>query len=198
MVVMTFSRHESRKLNSTATKSHRHETAIQYSIRSSRFMNHSLRLIGACLCFSSTFAANGQEQKPQAPIDAKATKETRLLFVHLRAQVDKGVLIGHQDATAYGVGWQGTPVRSDIASVCGSFPAVYGWDLGDIYQEANIDGVRFSDMKAWIKEADACGGINTLSLHLDHPVSGKNAWDNSPIVTQLLPGEKAYKDFLKT
>ncbi len=42
------------------------------------------------------------------------------------------------------------------------------------------------------------GGIKTLSLHLDNPVSGRNAWDNRPTVEHVLPGGLAHKVFLET
>ena len=107
-------------------------------------------------------------------------------------------MIGHQDATAYGVGWKSGTGKSDIKEVCGDYPAVYGWDLGDIHLNQNLDGVSFSEMKRLIREADARGGINTISMHLDHPISGRNAWDNTKVVGKLLPGGTANEKFLTT
>ncbi|NCF93437.1 MAG: hypothetical protein GWQ05_21150 [Verrucomicrobiaceae bacterium] len=85
-----------------------------------------------------------------------------------------------------------------MKDVCGDYAAVYGGDLGNIHKNWNIDGVRSSDMKRWIREADARGGINTIPLHLDHPVTGRNAWDNTWVVGDLLPGGPAHDGFLKT
>ncbi|MEM7387720.1 MAG: glycosyl hydrolase [Verrucomicrobiota bacterium] len=133
-----------------------------------------------------------------APSDPEATAETRALINRLHEQAGKGVLIGHQDATAYGVGWSGEKNRSDMKSVSGSFPAVYGWDLGDIHKDSNLDGVSFDLMKRLIREADARGGINTLSMHLDNPVTGRNAWDSSPAVKAVLVGGGSHQKFLKT
>lgn len=131
-------------------------------------------------------------------VDSLATKETVALFTNLQKLRDKGVGFGHQDDLAYGVDWRAVPGQSDVKRVCGDYPAVYGWDLGDIGESANLDGVNFGDMKAWIYQAYIRGGINTLSMHLDNPVTHGDAWDNSPAVGRILPGESAHADYLKT
>lgn len=70
-------------------------------------------------------------------------------------------------------------VQSDVHIVTGKFPAVYGWDLGGIDvgkgdEKTNLDGVPFSLIRQLIIEADARGGINTLSFHQNHPINGNN------------------------
>lgn len=70
-------------------------------------------------------------------------------------------------------------VDSDVHSVTGNLPAVYGWDLGGIdigesEDKTNIDGIPFSLIRQLIIEADARGGINTLSFHQNHPINKKN------------------------
>lgn len=132
------------------------------------------------------------------PVDHAASDEAVELLQRLHGQSGKGVWFGHQDTAAYGVGWKGETGRSDIKDVCGRWPLVYGWDLGDIHKTRNLDGVSFADMKRWIIEADARNGINTLSLHLDNPVSGRSAWDNTPVVEHLLPGGLAHEVFRET
>lgn len=131
-------------------------------------------------------------------VDSLATPETVALFKNLQTIAAQGVLFGHQDDLAYGVGWWAEAGRSDIKSVCGDYPAVYGWDLGDINQAANLDGVNFVQMKGWIREVFTRGGINTISMHLDNPVTGGNAWDNSPAVASILPGQRYHNQYLKT
>ena len=123
-----------------------------------------------------------QAKTHPSPSDPQATEEVKILLKRLHDQSEKGIMIGHQDATAYGVGWKSGTGKSDIKEVCGDYPAVYGWDLGDIHLNQNLDGVSFSEMKRLIREADARGGINTISMHLDHPISGRNAWDNTKVV----------------
>jgi len=71
-------------------------------------------------------------------VDTLATPETVALFRNLKSFAESRVLFGHQDDLAYGVGWQVEDGRSDVKSVCGDYPAVYGWDIGDIGQEANV------------------------------------------------------------
>ena len=66
-------------------------------------------------------------------VDTLATAETIALFKNLQQISQTGVLFGHQDDLAYGVGWWAEPSRSDVKEVCGDYPAVYGWDLGDIH-----------------------------------------------------------------
>jgi mannan endo-1,4-beta-mannosidase len=130
--------------------------------------------------------------------DRPITAGTVQLLKRLHTQSGQGVLFGHQDTAAYGVGWRGDTNRSDIKDVYRNWPVVYGWDLGDIHETNNLDGVNFATMKRWIAEADARGGINTLSLHLDNPVSGRSAHDNTPVVEHLLPGGLAHEVFLET
>ncbi len=131
-------------------------------------------------------------------VDRFATRETIALYENLKTIAAQGVLFGHQDDPAYGIGWQAEEGRSDIKSVCGDYPAVYGWDLGDIHNPENLDGVNFENMKKWIREAHARGGINTISMHLDNPVTFNNAWDNSPAVGDILPGKPRHESYLKT
>ena len=112
------------------------------------------------------------EEKPPVEtneilVDSLATPETVALFRNLKTFAQSRVLFGHQDDLAYGVGWQVEDGRSDVKSVCGDYPAVYGWDIGDIGQTANLDGVNFENMKGWIREAYSRGGVNTISMHLE-------------------------------
>ena len=122
------------------------------------------------------------------PIDKKATKKTRALYANLKAIQGKGVLFGHQDDLAYGIGWKEEKGRSDVKDVCGAYPALYGWEVSKIGQEFNIDSVNFEKMKGWIKEGYKRGGVNTISWHMDNPATGGDSWDNSPAVSTILPG----------
>jgi len=99
-----------------------------------------------------------------------------------------GVMFGHQDDLAYGIGWWDEPGRSDVKEVCGSYPALYGWEIGDIGQEVSLDSVSFENMKAWIREAYQRGGVNTISWHMDNPATGGDSWDKTPAVSLIIPG----------
>jgi hypothetical protein len=136
------------------------------------------------------------------PSDKKATKETVALYKNLKELLNKGFMFGHQDDLAYGVNWKYEEGRSDIKDVTGDYPAVYGWELGrlEIDQSVNIDSVPFDKMKHFITTAYARGGVNTISWHLNNPLTGKTAWEPAPgTVASILPGGEKndlYKSWL--
>ena len=130
-------------------------------------------------------------------VDGEATRETKALFYNLRQTAGQGILYGHQDDLAYGVGWAREPGRSDTKEVTGAYPAVYGWEVGHLEKGAdeNLDGVRFSDMRRWIREGYDRGGAITVSWHMDNPVSGGSTWDTTRAVHTILPGGLHHETF---
>lgn len=125
------------------------------------------------------------------PSDKQATRETVNLYRNLKKLVNKGFMFGHQDDLAYGVNWRYKEGRSDVKEAAGDYPAVYGWDLGNIENsnDANLDGVPFKKIRQFIKEGYARGGVITISWHANNPLTGKNAWDTTHgTVTSVLPG----------
>ncbi len=138
----------------------------------------------------------------ELPADKKATKETIALYNNLKKLLNKGIMFGHQDDLAYGVGWKYQPGRSDIKDVTGDYPAVYGFELGrlEIDHPVNLDSVPFDRMKGFIRDAYDRGGVITLSWHLNNPLTGKTAWDPAPgTVSSILPGgekNELYKTWL--
>jgi mannan endo-1,4-beta-mannosidase len=158
-------------------------------------------LISIIACSKKSSDPGDEEKQPEANdilVDSLATEETVALFKNLRIIAGSKVLFGHQDDLAYGVGWWAEPGSSDVKAVCGDYPAVYGWDLGDIHEDANLDGVDFNQMREWIKEVYSRGGINTVSMHLDNPVTSGNAWDNSQAVASILPGMSHHTAYINT
>jgi len=131
----------------------------------------------------------------QQLIDKHATPETKALFTNLIKLSQSHILVGHHEADAYGVGWSRDAGRSDIKDVCGSHPAVHGWDLGHEGAQKNIDGVDFAAMHQWIKEVYDRGGVNTISWHVNNPVSGKGSWDTTRAVVHILPGGKYHDQY---
>ena len=135
-------------------------------------MLRHLCLLSACLfVFSNNLAA----QRTSLTADPEATKRTVALFQNLHQTEDKRILFGHQDDLAYGVYWRSEEGRSDVQETCGSYPAVFGWDLGSRFgpgKMTNIDSVRFRDMKHYIRKVYEMGGVNTLSWHLDNLATG--------------------------
>jgi hypothetical protein len=128
------------------------------------------------------------------PCDKHATPETINLYNNLKKNLDKGVMIGHQDDLAYGVNWKYEEGRSDIKDVVGDYPAVMGFELGriELDHSVNLDSVPFDKMRGFIKAAYQHGSVITISWHLNNPLTGKTAWDPSPkeTVASILPGGK--------
>src|SRR3954468_4860386 len=90
------------------------------------------KLLPFILSFSSIFFTCNILFAQDLPSDKNATKETINLYRNLKKLLNKGIMFGHQDDLAYGVGWKYEPGRSDIKDVTGDYPAVYGWELGRI------------------------------------------------------------------
>lgn len=126
--------------------------------------------------------------RAQQLLDRKATKQTRALYVNLFHVAQHGILFGHQDGDAYGVRWQAESGRSDVKEVVGDYPAIHGWDIGLIGKPANLDGVNFALMRENIINNYARGGINTISWHLQNPITGGGSWDTTRAVQAILPG----------
>jgi len=133
-------------------------------------------------------------------VDSLATIQTVALYQNLKEFAKNKVLFGHHETTAYGIDWKdnGFGDKSDVKEVCGDFPAVYGWDLGDIQLSENLVGVKFTTTRRLITQAYERGGINTISMHLDNPVTRGDAWDNSTAVTNILPNGSHNSFYLKT
>lgn len=125
------------------------------------------------------------------PVDKSATTETVALYHNLKKLVGKGIMFGHQDDPAYGVGWKYEEGRSDVKDITGDYPAVMGFELGhlEIDHPHNLDSVPFDRMKSFIRQHYARGGVNTISWHLRNLLTGKTAWDPAPgTVASILPG----------
>ncbi len=138
--------------------------------------------------------AMGVGQARAQAADPAATPETKRLLANLHRLVGRGTMFGHQDALAYGVDqgkmWKGDANRADVKSVSGSYPAVFGWELGHIELDSarNLDAVPFGRMRGYIKQGYAEGAVITISWHLDNPHDGKTAWDTARTVPFILPG----------
>lgn len=154
------------------------------------------RIIGFSLVFLAVILCSCAGQKKQdtmlsagGPCDSLATAETKALYDNLKELAKNGVMFGHQDDLAYGVKWWAEPGRSDVKETAGSYPAVYGWEIGNIEGERNLDSVSFADMKQWIREGYERGGVITISWHEHNPVTGGSTWDTSGrAVSHIIPG----------
>lgn len=148
---------------------------------------------------ASALAACGVGDK-KVGITSK-TPETEMLYEQLQNITERGFMFGHQDATVYGIGWEGDTARSDVKSVCGDYPAVCGWEIGRIEkrQNASLDNVSFDRIRKEMILNYQRGGINTLSWHVDNPVTNGDAWDISAkkqVVPSILPDSVNHALFL--
>lgn len=122
---------------------------------------------------------------------------TLKLDAFLKELAPQATMFGHQDDMAYGMGWNGLYDESDIKRVTGSYPAVFGWDLGHIGNPANIDNVPFDSIRSYIIHANELGGVNTISYHPFLPDNSRNAWMvDKKIVPTILPGGENHAAFV--
>lgn len=153
-----------------------------------------------------SYSCTGQPKKKSDEDNTKQV-ETRLQQLH-RILVEghkSGIMIGHQDATVYGIGWEGDEDRSDIQSVCGDYPAVMGWEIGHIElgRSHSLDSVSFDKIRQEAVKQYERGGMNTISWHLDNPLTKGSSWDVSggnAVVKSILPDGKnheLFKEWLK-
>lgn len=132
--------------------------------------------------------------------DPNASRATSQLYAGLFRAMQKGTMFGHQDDLAYGVHWKYEDGKSDIKLVTGEYPAVYGWELGNLElgSDCNLDSVPFDKMKKYICEVHARGGVNTISWHTNNPQTGGSAWDCMPAtVASILPGGSKHALYLE-
>lgn len=137
--------------------------------------------------------ATSEKVTPQL-ITLKATLQTQALYKNLTKLSANHLLFGHQNTTAYGVNWTDEEDRSDVKDVTGSYPAVFGWDLGRLGPD-NEEGVNsriIERLSKEIKNTYKRGGISTISWHMRNPVTGGNSWTKDPTVAKLIPGGIAH------
>ena len=157
---------------------------------------HSLGML-CILIFVQACSPNPETSTKANLSDPMASSMATALFNNLQLISGKHVLVGHQDALAYGMGWKGEEFRTDINDVLGDHPAVFGWDLGHMGDSKNIDDVPFEDMRKWAIAVYEKGGVNTFSWHMrNYAVSG-TSWDRDSCVEACLPGGVVHELYLK-
>jgi len=169
----------------------------------STFSRHARPLsFAGFLLLSVLLAACNHTRPPSGEtlglVDPQATPQTRALYQNLKELAPEALLFGHQDDLAYGVGWNRERGRSDVMEVTGAYPAVYGWELGDLENGVamNLDSVYFKEMQGWIKEGFKRGGVVSITWHMDNPVTGGSAWDTTSAVSAILPGGAQHERYL--
>jgi mannan endo-1,4-beta-mannosidase len=137
--------------------------------------------------------------RAQTMTDTQATELTKKAYASLFRIQQKGVVFGHQDDLAYGVGWKYVDGNSDVQLVTGEYPGLYGWDIANIESNdsRNIDGVPFQKMRQYILDGFNRGGLITISWHAANPLTGGNAWDTTHgTVASILPGGSKHALFI--
>ncbi len=156
----------------------------------------SLILLGVLtMLFSCNSASETNSSYPLS--DPLASSMASSLYSNLQILSAKHVLVGHQDALAYGIDWKGEKFRTDINDVLGDHPAVFGWDLGHIGDPNNIDDVPFEDMRKWAIAVYEKGGVNTFSWHMRNYAISGTSWDKDSCVEACLPGGLAHELYLE-
>ncbi len=140
-----------------------------------------------------------------APSGINYTPETINLYNSLQRVAPKGVMFGHQDDLATGVGWTYTSGRSDTKEIVGEYPAVVGGEMGNLELNLsyNADGINFAKMKATFQQVYAQGGVVSLLWGLNNPVdttqTRKSTMDST--ITKLLQSPVAiarYQRWMQT
>lgn len=151
---------------------------------------------------ASLLTACGSSKKEQSVNEETAaarTQETENLLANLKKIPSKGIMLGHHDDTVYGIGWEGEEGRSDVKSVCGDYPAVISFDLGELElgNAANLDKVPFDKIRKEIINQYQRGGMVSLSWHARNPKTGGDAWDvsDTTVVKSILPGGENHQKF---
>jgi mannan endo-1,4-beta-mannosidase len=121
--------------------------------------------------------------------DPNATAETKALYANLWALRDKGWMFGHHDDLMYGRKWYGTEGGSDTKDVCGDYPGVYGLDFSTFMDDRVSSSAEENALRLkCMKEAYDRGMVILACMHLNNPLTGGDAWDNSnkTVAAQIL------------
>jgi len=122
------------------------------------------------------------------------------IYEQLKEIKGKGILFGHQDDLAYGIGWEYIEGESDVKRVAGDYPALFGWELGglELDRSHNLDSVPFDQMRSLATKAHKMGGINTFSWHPYSAVNEESSWDKKAVVVKhIIPGGIHHEEFKK-
>lgn len=146
-------------------------------------------------------------------VDKNSINAATNLYYNLKKNATTNILFGQQDATKSGIidsshFWSNEQQnegasrnRSDIKTLTGHFPAVYGFDFAkatDTIKGKSWYSYEKSIMRELVIDAYNRKGIVTFCWHLRNPVTDSSFyWDKSPVeaVSQILPGGKYNEKF---
>ena len=111
--------------------------------------------------------------------DKSATTETKALYSNLWAIQSKGFMFGHHDDLIYGREWRDVAGRSDVFEIVNDYPAVFSVDFAEIMDDRRQTSTLNTARRRAILEARKRGEVITAVCHLNNPLTGGDAWDNS-------------------
>ena len=130
---------------------------------------------------------------------AEQNRQSNTIIKNLHNIKGKGILFGHQDDLAYGMHWRYVDGQSDVKSVTGDYPAIFGWELGGVELDKpyNIDKVPFNAITTLAIWGHHKGGINTFSWHPSSAIDKSvDSWTNNvSVVKHLIPGGSYHEAF---
>lgn len=170
------------------------------------------KLLITLLLVCAAGVAYGQVWKVSDP---EATPEAKVLFERLQKLQKRGIMFGHQDDLITGSTWRAEKGRSDTREAVGDYPAVVGFELGEIELGGphSLDSNFFADIADRAKWFYAQDGVITVSWHCVNPISiqwpgikqpngAGSAWDvaflsprGENAVSSVLPGGKNHAMF---
>lgn len=156
----------------------------------------ALAVIASVLTACGTAKKKNTSEEPVM----KRTAETEKLLTNLKQMHQKGYMFGHHDDTSYGIGWEFEEGRSDVQSVCGDYPGIISFDLGEIELggDVTLDKVPFEWIKKEIINQYQRGGMSSISWHARNPKTGGDSWDvsDTTVVKSILPGGELNAKFV--
>lgn len=159
---------------------------------------HSCIIIFGMLFIIS--CADKNKSKANSNNTTESTISSNSIVNKLNSIKGKGILFGHQDDLAYGIGWQYLDGESDVKRVAGDYPALFGWELGGLELDhlVNLDSVPFDRMRELSIKAHNLGGINTYSWHPYSAIDSISSWTkDGDVVRHIIPGGSHHETFKK-
>lgn len=109
------------------------------------------------------------------PADPEATPEAKQLLTRLINIQSKGIMYGHQDDLMTGHTWWYEPDRSDTKEAVGDYPAIVGFELGEIELGGplSLDSISFANIAERVRWFHRQNGIITISWHCVNPITSQ-------------------------
>ena len=127
---------------------------------------------------------------PYPIVDSDATYSTKAVLHNLHKVADsRRFILGAQDCTASGYGWNDDSGISDIERVSGRRPELYCWDFMDVVTLEGTEHPNAAKIRRLATEAYYQGGITTFCWHAVNPAGDKDFYHLRPgTVRECLPG----------